>query len=74
MKFAQVEFTAVLSTVLRASRIEPALNDGSVRDDAAEYGELARKQVLSVIRDSALHGPTLTMGKPQDLWLKVTKR
>ncbi|KAF2108753.1 cytochrome P450 [Lophiotrema nucula] len=71
MKFAQVEFAAVLAILLHSARVSPALRkDGH----GPEYEERARKEVYGVMRDSALNGPTLSMNRPEDLWLKIAKR
>jgi cytochrome P450 len=69
MKFAQVEFTAVLGTVLKRVWIAPSLKGG---DDGNEMA--ARKEVETLLRDSHHIGVTISMKRPEDLWLKVSAR
>ncbi|KAF2651062.1 cytochrome P450 [Lophiostoma macrostomum CBS 122681] len=69
MKFAQVEFVAVMSTVLRGARLLPG-----VKGDVDVGFEDARREVLSVVRDSELVGPTLSMKRPEDLVVRVLGR
>lgn len=69
MKFAQVEFTATLATVLRAARVEVASKDESVTDP-----EKMKEEVLSIIRDSRLNKLTLGMLRPEDLVLRIVER
>ena len=68
MKFAQVEFTGVLSTVLRKVRVAPSTKGDEVSEVAA------KKEVLGLVRDSANIGATLSMRRPEELWLKVSRR
>jgi hypothetical protein len=73
MKFAQVEFVAVMVTVLRGARLLPGVKaDG---DAGVGFGfEDAREEVLRLVRDSGLVGPTLSMKKPEDLVVRVVGR
>lgn len=68
MKFAQVEFTAVLGTVLKRAWIAPSVKGGG------GGGEAAAKKVEALLRDSHHIGATISMKRPEDLWLKVSKR
>ncbi|KAF1979688.1 cytochrome P450 [Bimuria novae-zelandiae CBS 107.79] len=68
MKFSQVEFTGVLSTVLRQAWVTPSTKDGS---DAEEE---ARKTVQALVKDSALIGATVSMRRPGEVWLRVVRR
>ncbi|KAJ4303635.1 hypothetical protein N0V90_002536 [Kalmusia sp. IMI 367209] len=69
MKFAQVEFTGVLSTVLRKVWVAP-----STKGSEKVSETVARKEVLGLVRDSANIGATLSMRRPEELWLKVRRR
>jgi hypothetical protein len=69
MKFAQVEFTAVLGTVLRRAWIAPSVKGG---DDGNETA--AKKEVEILLRESHHIGATISMKRPEDLWLKVSAR
>lgn len=69
MKFAQVEFVGVLSTVLDMVKIAP-----SVKGDVDVDEAVARKTVTDLVRDSTMAGPTLTLRRPGDVWIKVSKR
>ncbi|ORY03138.1 cytochrome P450 [Clohesyomyces aquaticus] len=73
MKFSQVEFTAVLSTVLRTCRIEPSMKANLYGAKGMDT-ELCKKEVRALIRDSGLHGGTLCMRNPADLCLRIVKR
>ncbi|KAF2478257.1 cytochrome P450 [Lindgomyces ingoldianus] len=73
MKFSQVEFTAVLATVLRGSRVEPSTESNPKGKKVADL-EVCRKEVLALVRDSGLFGGTLSMRKPGDLCLKIVGR
>ncbi|KAF2731462.1 cytochrome P450 [Polyplosphaeria fusca] len=68
MKFAQVEFAAVMATVLRKVRVAPASkSEGAGARQAWE-------EVYGAARDSKLNGPTLSMNRPADLYLRVEER
>ncbi|KAL5378613.1 hypothetical protein DPSP01_009024 [Paraphaeosphaeria sporulosa] len=69
MKFAQVEFSAALATVLRRAWIAPSIKGGGDAEETA-----ARKEVEALLRDSHHIGATISMKRPEDLWLKVTRR
>lgn len=69
MKFAQVEFVAVMVTVLRDVRILPCVKGGL--DVSFED---AKTKMHTVLRDSALNGPLLKLTRPKDLWIKVGQR
>ncbi|KAL1595032.1 hypothetical protein SLS60_009717 [Paraconiothyrium brasiliense] len=69
MKFAQVEFTAVLSTVLKRARIAPSVKGG---EDGS--GMTAKTEVEALLQDSHHIGATVSMKRPEDLWLKVVER
>ncbi|PSN61393.1 cytochrome P450 [Corynespora cassiicola Philippines] len=71
MKFAHVEFTAVLSSVLRAARVGPAVKGGPEKQVSEAA---ARDEVMKCVRDSHDDNATLTIRRPEDLWLKVQKR
>lgn len=66
MKMAQVEFTTIFATILRACKVEPALLPN-------ESPAAARNRIIEVTKDSQ---PlvTLQMNRPKDLKLKWTKR
>jgi cytochrome P450 len=75
MKMAQVEYTAVLSTVLSRCRV-------CVNAEHAEPGkelegqelEDAKEGLRKCLGDSALIGPTFTLRRPDDIWLQCFKR
>ncbi|KAF1963767.1 cytochrome P450 [Byssothecium circinans] len=69
MKMAQVEFVAVLGTVLRGVRVTPAVTGD---DEVGEEG--ARDVVLGLVRESAARGPTLSFERPGEVCLRVEKR
>lgn len=69
MKFAQVEFSAALATVLKGALIAPSSKGGG---DARRTA--AAKEVMALLRDSHHIGATISMKRPEDLWLKVTER
>lgn len=70
MKFSQVEFTGVLSTVLRRAWVAPSVSGGG--RDAGE--EVARREVERLVRDSHLIGATISMRRPEAVCLKVSRR
>lgn len=69
MKFSQVEFTAVVSEVLKKAWIAPSVKGGEDGDLVA-----ARKEVEALLRDSHHIGATISLKHPEDLWLKVSRR
>jgi cytochrome P450 len=54
MKFAQVEFAAVLSVLLHGAKVKP----------------VARNTLKDVLADSGIVEVTLSVNKPSDLWLR----
>ncbi|SLM38548.1 hypothetical protein LPUS_08801 [Lasallia pustulata] len=65
-KFAQVEFVAVLSTLLRNHRVRPVARDGEKEEDA-------QQRILDVVADSGIHF-TLQMRHPTRVtvsWVSV---
>ncbi|KAF9733151.1 hypothetical protein PMIN06_010240 [Paraphaeosphaeria minitans] len=69
MKFAQVEFSATLATVLRSAWIAPSVKGGGNAEET-----VARQAIEALLRDSHHIGATISMKRPEDLWLKVTQR
>jgi hypothetical protein len=65
MKFGQVEFVAVLATVLR---------DAEIRACGPVGSESGRVELERLLRDSSLAGPTLSLTRPEDLYIQVVKR
>ena len=65
-KYAQVEFVAVLSTLLRMHRVDPVPKPGEGMEDA-------RQRVLDVLADCGF-GLTLYMRKPNSVAIKWTCR
>lgn len=65
-KMAQVEFVAIISTLLARCRIEPVLKDG-------EGIEQARERLVELTQDSQTK-LTLQMNKPHEVRLKWVKR
>jgi hypothetical protein len=65
MKFAQVEFVAVLAHVLRGAE---------VRACGPVDSESGRVELETLVRDSSLAGPTLSLKRPEDLYIQVVKR
>ncbi|KAL8767212.1 MAG: hypothetical protein Q9209_006217 [Squamulea sp. 1 TL-2023] len=61
-KFAQVEFVAVLATVLEKYRIKPVL-------EAGQSEEAGRKALLAMVDDSAIFAITLQMNQPRKVAL-----
>lgn len=70
LKFAQVEFAAVLATVLRGARIEPCGTAG-VEGGGPEF---LRRELGELVRDSSLEGPTLSLRRGGDVWVRVVGR
>jgi hypothetical protein len=68
MKFSQVEFVSAMSTVLRGSKLLPASKEGEIGFKEAQ------KEVIKVVRMTDSDGPTLSLTKPEDLYIKVVKR
>lgn len=65
-EFAQVEFTAVLATILTKYRIVPAAKN-DINEDAA------REKIVSLIRDSNAH-MVVQFAEPEELWIKLVER
>ena len=65
MKFAQVEFVAVLATVLK---------DAEVRAYGPDDSGSGRRELEKVIRDSSLEGATLSLRRPRSVLVRVVKR
>lgn len=65
MKFAQVEFVAVLATVLRGTEVRACGPVGS---------EGGRVELERLVRDSSLAGATLSLRRPEDVYIQVVKR
>jgi cytochrome P450 len=61
MKFSQVEFCAVLSSILRKVRVEVVSED-------------VREKTLSVLRDSYADPLLLHMRRPEELELRIVER
>lgn len=81
MKFAQVEFVAVLACVFRGARVKPCVQHVTpellerVGGEGSEaYDEVARGEVYKVIRQTDGHGATLSLTNPKDLWVRVVER
>ncbi|KAK3387966.1 cytochrome P450 [Podospora didyma] len=66
LKMSQVEFVAVISTILRTCSIEPVTKDGETMDQA-------RQRLLDVMQDSQ-PTTTLRMKRPEDIHLRWVKR
>lgn len=64
-KFAQVEFVAVLISLLRHHRVRPTVRDG-------ESEEKARRRILDVVNDSAIFF-TLQMRRPAEAMVSWVK-
>lgn len=67
-KFSQVEFVAVISTVLRSYKLEPMLIEGK-----HETARQARDALLEVVNDS-MNMLTPKMRRPQDAGVRFVKR
>lgn len=65
MKFAQVEFAAVLATVLRGTEVRACGPDGSGS---------GREELEKVVRDSSLDGATLSLRRPGSVLVRVVRR
>lgn len=65
MKFAQVEFAAVLATVLRGAEVRACGPDGSGS---------GREELEKVVRDSSLDGATLSLRRPGSVLVRVVRR
>ncbi|KAL8671751.1 MAG: hypothetical protein Q9168_003746 [Polycauliona sp. 1 TL-2023] len=61
-KFAQVEFVAVLNTLLGGYRVKPALEPGQTAEDA-------RQALLGMAEDSSIFAITLQMNRPKKVAL-----
>jgi hypothetical protein len=69
MKFSQVEFSAVLASVLRRVRV------GLVEDGRGEVEkEKERERVMRVLRDSVAEPLLLHVREPEKLCIRVTER
>jgi hypothetical protein len=67
MKFSQVEFCAVLSSVLRKIKVEIVVKEG-------EEMETARQNVLDVLKDSCAEPLLLHVRQPEELELRILER
>ena len=67
MKFSQVEFCRVLSSVLKKVRVEVVCQKG-------EKVEAVRKKVVSVLRDSCADPLLLHVRQPEKLELRSIER
>ncbi|KAF2195625.1 cytochrome P450 [Zopfia rhizophila CBS 207.26] len=75
MKFAQVEFSAVLSTVLRRVRVTASSKGAAPGVELTGPGlEAAKKELEGVIRDSGFMGVTLSMRRGGDAWVQCFER
>lgn len=61
-KFAQVEFVAVVATLLGEYRVKPVLETGQTEEDG-------RKALLEMVDDSAIFAITLQMNQPRKVAL-----
>ena len=61
-KFAQVEFVAVIATLLGKYRVKPVLEGGQSEEDG-------RKALLGMVDDSAIFAITLQMNQPRKVAL-----
>lgn len=66
MKFSQVEYTAVLASVLKRVRV-------GLAGEGADEQE-AREKVLSVLKDSCAEPLLLHVRKPEELWVRFEER
>ncbi|KAH7081478.1 cytochrome P450 [Paraphoma chrysanthemicola] len=65
-KFAQVEFTAVLATILTKYKVVPA-----AKDDLDE--DTAREKIAKLIRGSNAH-MVVQFAEPEELWMRLVER
>jgi cytochrome P450 len=61
MKFSQVEFCAVMSSILRKVRVETVTED-------------ARERMLNVLKDSDANPLLLHLRRPEELELRIVER
>ena len=72
---AQVEYVAVLSTVLRRCRVGVSKGDAVPGVELrGEEAEGAKRVLEGCLKDSALIGPTFTMKRPGDVWVQCFER
>ena len=69
MKFSQVEFTAVIASVLRKARVRVV-----VEGEEPEAEERAKERLRSVMLDSRAEPLVLKMRRPGDVWLRFEER
>ena len=67
MKFSQVEFCSVLSSVLEKVRVEVVCQDG-------EKVRVAGQKVMSILRDSCADPLLLHVRQPEKLKLRFIER
>jgi hypothetical protein len=67
MKFSQVEFCSVLSSVLKRVRVETVC-----RED--ENVEMARQKVMDIIKDPCADPLLLHVRRPEQLELRIIER
>lgn len=70
MKFSQVEFTAVLASVLRRMKIDVVVDEDD-KDDALEK---ANARVLDVLKDSVAEPLLLHVREPEKLSMRMVER
>lgn len=75
MKMAQVEFTAVLSTVLSRCRVCVSARHAKPGNELSGKAlEDAKVEIRKCLMDSDMVGPTFAMTRPEDVWLQCLKR
>ena len=67
MKFSQVEFCSVLSTVLEGTRVETVCGED-------EEVNTARQKVMDILKDSCADPLLLHVRQPEKLELRIFKR
>ena len=67
MKFSQVEFCAVLASVLNKVRV-------GLRVEADEKHEAEKARLLSVLNDTIAEPLLLHVRRPEELWLQIAQR
>ena len=76
MTFSQVEFVGVVSRVLRGGRVVPVLKGGGGKgeEEGEEDEEEARRVLNGLVRDSWQVGATISMRRPEEVWVGVRRR
>jgi cytochrome P450 len=67
MKFSQVEFCSVMTSVLKRIRVEVVCGE-------CEKADVAKQRVLSILRDSCADPLLLHVRQPEKLELRVIER